>query len=120
MEKSYDIEIDIFDLDSVKQFENTIKDLKERLKSPDLMKFLAKKCLDELDIIMAQKLRTEDYTTNYRESNKYEINGDELTIYNDSKVDLSELSEEALSRYPEGLSLSKLIEFGTGIPRYRK
>ena len=68
---------------------------------------------------MDQKLRTEDYETDYRENNNYETTKDQVRIYNDSMVDLSNLSPETLANYPQGLSLAKLIEFGTGIPRNR-
>lgn len=114
-EKKY--EIDILDPKSLKGLENTFDDLLKIFKTEEFMQYFAGKCLEELDKIMAEKLRTEDFETEYRSSNKYKIETDKLEIYNDSTIDLSELSEETRLNYPNGLSLAKLIEFGTGIPR---
>lgn len=113
MAKEY--KIDIFDVDSLKLAEKLLSNLTENLKSEEFMIFLANKCMVELNNIIDKTLNTEDYTTEYRDSNSYQTSIDEIIISNDSMVDLSQVSPKTLENYPDGLSLSKLIEFGTGI-----
>lgn len=108
-------EIDIFDKKQLKALEVFFGDLQNVLDSEEFMDFIALKCMKELNSIIDANLRTEEYTTEYRESNNYETSKTQIRIYNDSMVDLSNLKPETLARYPEGLSLAKLIEFGTGI-----
>lgn len=109
-------EVDIFDLEQLKNFEMAFGNLKKALQSEQFMIFIADKCMKELNNIIDTNLRTENYTTDYRSNNNYETTKDQVRIFNDSMVDLSEVSEKTLQNYPEGLSLAKLIEFGTGIP----
>jgi hypothetical protein len=110
-------EIDIFDEDQLKKIENVFGNTEKLLQSEEFMVFIADKCMVELNKIIDTELRTEDYETDYRESNNYETSKEQIRIYNDSMVDLSELKPETLLNYPDGLSLAKIIEFGTGIPR---
>lgn len=118
MKKSYSI--NLFDLDGFKEFSKDLDNLVKALDSEEFMNFLANKCMEELKIITANKLRTEDYSTDYRSNHKKRISGKKIRLSNNSMVDLSHLSEETQSRYPNGLSLAKIIEFGTGIPRNRR
>lgn len=117
MEKSYTI--NLFNLDGFEAFFKDLKELINNVDSKEFMDFIAKKCLDEVHRITDQKLRTEEYSTDYRTKHKKKVSGKKITIRNDSEVDLSHLSEETLTRYAGGLSLAKIIEFGTGIPRNR-
>lgn len=117
MDKSYTI--NLFDLDGFDKFSKDLDELIKSLDSKEFLEFLAKKCLDEVHRITDQKLRTERYATDYRSKHKRKISGKKITIRNDSQVDLSHLSEQTRSRYAGGLSLAKIIEFGTGIPRNR-
>jgi len=110
-------EVNIFDLKQLKELENRFSNLEEMLNSEQFMIFLADKCMVELNKIIDKELRTEEYETDYRDNNNYETSKEQIRIYNDSMVDLSSVSEQTLMNYPEGLSLAKLIEFGTGIPR---
>lgn len=111
--------INLFDLDGLDEFSKDLEKLVKALDSDDFMKFLADKCMEEVKEITNNKLRTEDYETDYRSNHKKKINGKTITISNNSMVDLSHLKESTLARYPNGLSLAKIIEFGTGIPRNR-
>lgn len=113
MAKEY--EINIFDVDSLKMAEQILSGFVDNLKSEQFMIFLADKCMVELNNIIDKTLNTEEYTTEYRDNNKYQTSIDEIVISNDSMVDLSNVSAKTLENYPNGLSLSKLIEFGTGI-----
>ena len=118
-DKGLKYEINIFDLNQVKDLEKNFSKLEDGLNSEDFMVFLADKCMVELNKIIDKELRTEEYETEYRDNNKYETTKNQIRISNDSMVDLSHLSPETLLNYPEGLSLAKIIEFGTGIPRRR-
>ena len=117
MAKKY--EIDIFDVEQIKKAQNELSQIKDILNSEEFMIFLADKCMVELNNIIDTNLKTEEYTTDYRSNNNYETSKDQIRIFNDSMVDLSNVSPKTLINYPEGLSLAKLIEFGTGIPRNR-
>ena len=115
--KSKKYEVNIFDLKQLKELENRFSNLEEMLNSEQFMIFLADKCMQELNKIIDKELRTEEYETDYRDNNNYETSKEQIRIYNDSMVDLSIVSEQTLMNYPEGLSLAKIIEFGTGILR---
>ena len=117
-EKKY--EIDIFDLKELKTLENQFSDLQRILQSEEFMNFLRDKCISELNDIINKKDSANEYAPQmqeYRDSNKSEVTKDTIKIYNDSMVDLSHVSEKTRLKYTSGLSLAKLIEFGTGIPR---
>ena len=109
--------INLFSLDGFDKFSKDLDKLVQALDSEGFMKFLGDKCIEEVKRITANKLRTENFTTGYRSNHKRRVNGKTVTISNNSMVDLSELSPETLARYANGLSLAKIIEFGTGIPR---
>ena len=112
--------IDLFDVKSFEQLEKDLDGLEEALQSEEFMRFLADKCLIELDNIIQKNSSGSEYTPQmpeYSNNNKSTITSDKITIYNDSMVDLSHVSSNTLINYPDGLSLAKLIEFGTGIPR---
>lgn len=117
MKNSYTI--NLFDLSGFNEFSKDLDKLVEALDSKEFMKFLADKCMAELKRITNDKLRVEDYSTDYRNNHRRRVTEKTVTISNNSMVDLSHLSPETLARYPNGLSLAKIIEFGTGIPRNR-
>lgn len=117
MSEAKKYEIDIYNLKQLDSLEKQFKKLRKALESEEFMRFISDKCMVELDKIIAKKLNSEQPSTEYRSSNHSEIGKDYVKIYNDSMVDLSELSPETALNYPEGLSLAQLIEFGTGIPR---
>lgn len=108
-------EIDIFDEKQLKELQKVFGNVANALESEEFMDFIALKCMKELNSIIDANLRTEGYETEYRDNNHYETNKDQIHIYNDSMVDLSNLESETAANYPEGLSLAKIIEFGTGI-----
>lgn len=118
MKNSYTI--NLFNLDGFEEFSKDLDKLVDALDSKDFMNFLADKCMEEVKRITSEKLRTENYTTDYRSNHKRRVTEKKITIKNNSMVDLSHLSPETLARYPNGLSLAKIIEFGTGIPRDRQ
>lgn len=120
MSKGKEYEVDIFDVKSMQGLYNVFDNLEEVVNSEEYMQFIADKCKKELEDIMDIELKSENYTTDYRTSNKYNVEPNKLEIINDSMVDLSDVSEKTLANYPNGLSLALLVEFGTGIPRNRQ
>lgn len=118
MKNSYTI--NLFDLDGFEEFSKDLDELVDALDSKEFMRFLADKCMEEVKRITNERLRTEDYSTDYRSNHRQRVTDKKITISNSSMVDLSHLSPETLARYPNGLSLAKIIEFGTGIPRNRQ
>ena len=118
MAKKY--EIDIFDVEQIKDFQNELSELDKMIQSKSFMQFLGNKCLKELKNIIDKSSANYEYIpqmSEYKSNNKKEVGQDYVRIYNDSMVDMTGISEKTLARYPEGLSLAKLIEFGTGIRR---
>lgn len=119
-EQKLKYEVNILNTEDLEKLGKLFSEIEESLESEELLKFVAEKAMAELQTIIDTELDTEDYETDYRSSNKYEISEDQIRIYNDSRVDLSELSEETRQYYADGLSLAKIIEFGTGIPRNKQ
>lgn len=124
MDKKY--EINLFDLDSYDTMLNDFQRLKKAIASPEFMDFLAEKCIMELSRISNERLggiREDDVTYSevdkYRSNHQVEVGTDFVRISNDTMADLSHLSENTLRNYPDGISIAKIIEFGTGIPRNR-
>lgn len=91
--------------------------LNEMLTSESFLKFIRDKSKQELDEITKLKLHDVEYeiASTYPASNKTKIGKDYIDLYNDSMVDLSEVSEKTLANYPDGLSMAKLVEYGTGV-----
>ena len=110
-------EIDIFDEKQLKELQKIFGNVANALDSEEFMDFIALKCMKELNSIIDANLSTEGYETEYRDNNHYETSKDQIYIYNDSMVDLSEVSEKTLINYLDGLSLAKIVEFGVGRPR---
>lgn len=114
--------LNIYDLKDYEKAIKALNKLSDIFQSKELLDYLGNKCLDEVKKITDEKLKSgEDYipSTEYRSNHKMDISGGTITISNETMADLSNLKEETLANYSEGLSLSKLIEFGTGIPRNR-
>lgn len=125
MDKLY--KVNLFDLDTFDAMTEDFTNLKQALESPDFMEFLAGKCIMELNWISNQKLggiKEDDVTylevDKYRSNHKVQIEKDSVIISNDTMADLSHLSDKTMNNYPNGISIAKLIEFGMGIPRYRR
>lgn len=105
-------EVTIIGLDStLKELEN----LKNALGSPELKKFLGKKCLDEVRKITSEKIfgfngeSIDD--SKYQMSHKVELTKDSIVIYNDSMIDVS---EKGWMENPYSISLAKIVEYGVG------
>ena len=114
--------IDIFDLDQWKEFEGDMVKLKSVVQSKEFMNYIADKCILKLSQISSEKLggvRDDDVfyqdIDRYRTNHKVDVGTDVVIISNDTMADLSHVSERTLQNYPDGFSIAKAIEFGTGI-----
>lgn len=105
------------DISQTSKVSELMKSLYVDLTSKEFKQFIEKKCKKLLDDITREKISsiTEEEVGKYYSANKSEITANGIKLYNDSMVDLSNLSEETLANYANGLSLAKIVEFGTGI-----
>lgn len=87
--------------------------------------YIANKCLNELKDICDYTLVTFDEHSvfdakvqEYEKSHGKEIGRDYIMIYNDTKLAQDEMwwvSPKTKENYPHGISIAKIIEYGTGI-----
>ena len=115
-------EFDILDVDGITDFTKQIKGLAKALDDEELMQFIGNKCMLELSRISNEKLggfsESDMFSTEvdkYRSNHQLDVKVNELTISNDTMADLSHVSKKTLANYPDGFSIAKAIEFGTGI-----
>lgn len=82
----------------------------------DFMEYIAKKSKETLDRITKQNSssNSEDKNT-YASGHQVEVYQDEIILFNNTKADLSHLSEKTRANYPDGFSIAKAVEYGTGI-----
>lgn len=122
MAKTYDL-LDAKDLREVVGFFTEISSLP---KSAEFREFIANKCKNSLENIMNSSLSgiSEENilatkVSEYRIKHVYDYSGDIfLTITNDTTLEQDEMywvSEKTKERYPEGISIAKIIEYGTGL-----
>lgn len=96
---------------------NVINQISDALQSKEFKNFILKKCRQELDDIIKSKLTDVEYeiAKTYPSANKTRVGDDYIELYNDSMVDISDLSDKVAMNYVDGLSMAKLVEYGTGI-----
>lgn len=97
----------------------------KELNSPQFKKFIAEKCIKELEKIMQKNLQSipeyhvsTEKLIQYKENNKYEIKSKKIIIYNDTMQTVEEmywLAEKTKDDYAEGISIASIIEYGTGM-----
>lgn len=105
-----------------------ISNLKEIYKSIEFKEFIRDKVLDEMKKIIEQNTtgfgRGEEHSVfiqkvnEYKSGNQSELGEDYILIYNNTRLEQSEMtwvSPKTLENYPDGISISKLIEFGSGL-----
>ena len=100
-----------------KELSNTLKKLSDSFGSKEMMEFLGDKCERTLYKITYDNLTTvEDLeVSEYSKNHQKEIKNNTITLSNGTMADLSELSSETLKNYPNGFSIAKAVEYGTGI-----
>ena len=120
-------EIDVVDLYDKKSFniENEIKNLTTIFASDKFKKYIGEKCLKVLDTIMQDNLGNfnehsvfDAKVEEYKKNCKYRIENDYLIIYNETTLTQDEMfwvSDKTKQNYPEGISISYIIEYGTGL-----
>ena len=115
MNTTYECSLNVKDM---KEFKKKIQKLKETLSSDDFIYYLCKKCYDMLNKVTSEKLNSDDdgmYFHSYRNNHQQLVMDKDIYLWNETMVDLSSLSEEIRANYPMGLSLAKIVEYGTGV-----
>lgn len=98
--------------------------LKTMFTSKKFKSFIADKCLDALKVICNETTFWDEHEVwtskleEYKNGHKVEIGNDYVLIFNDTyyiQDELYWLSPKTKKNYPEGISVSYLIEYGMGI-----
>ena len=120
-------EIKVTDLYDKKFFdiEEEQRHLSKLFTSNNFKKYIGEKCLKVLDTLMQENLGNfnehsvfDAKVEEYKKNCKYEIENNYLVIYNDTKLRQDEMtwvSEKTKSNYADGISISHIIEYGTGL-----
>ena len=100
-----------------KKLSQKLEDLSDTFGSKEMMNYLGDKCERTLYKITNENLSTvEDLeTSEYAKNHKKEVKGNRILLSNNTMADLSDLSPETLANYPNGFSIAKAVEYGTGI-----
>lgn len=94
----------------------TFSSLQKLIKNYEFMEYISKKSKDTLDRITKQNISSFNKETNqYANGHQVEVNQEEIILFNNTKADLSHLSESTKANYPDGFSIAKAVEYGTGI-----
>ena len=127
MSKIYEVELSE---ESLTKLIEKYKNLSKALSSSEFKQFLLEKCKKTRDEIMLERdiAHIEDVNNSanqekvdaYTSANKEEIDGNTITLYNDSVIDIDSantfFSEEYRNtHYPADFSLAELVEYGAGL-----
>lgn len=94
----------------------TLESLEKMIRNYEFMEYIAQKSKETLDRITAQNISGyKEDTGSYASNHQIEVNQDEIVLFNNTKADLSHLSEKTRVNYPDGFSIAKAVEYGTGI-----
>lgn len=119
----------VYDITNDKDLQGLISDIQSIqsiYNSMEFKKFIGKKCEKELQKIMDERLSylpdyhvMQDKLEEYKKNHLFEYGDDYiLRIHNSTNLEQDEMywvSEETRERYPEGISISYIIEYGTGL-----
>ena len=100
-----------------KELSEKLKKLGDSFGSKEMMDYLGDKCERSLykttyeNLSTVEDLETSEYAKNHRKK----IEKKTITLSNRTMADLSDLSPETLANYPNGFSIAKAVEYGTGI-----
>lgn len=126
-DKVYEVNLSVEDLKKVTKFNNKIL---KALAGMEFKQFLLEKCKKMRDEIMLQRdiAHIEDVNDSanqekvdaYISGNKEETGKDYIYLYNDSHLDVNQLShffneEYRDTFYSNGISLAELVEYGAGL-----
>ncbi len=100
-----------------KELSNKLKKLGDSIGSQEMMNYLGDKCERALYKTTYENLTTvEDLeVSEYAKNHQKKIEGNRIILSNGTMADLSGLSPETLANYPNGFSIAKAVEYGTGI-----
>ena len=112
-------------VDGIEEILTDIDDIYKLFKKRKFKEFIATKCIETLQKICDGELseipdryihtpKLEEYKKNH----KYEISSDYVEIYNSTILNPDEMvwvSDDTAIRYPDGLSIAHVIEYGTGL-----
>lgn len=100
-----------------KELSNKLKKISDSFGSKEMMEYLGDKCERILyktthdNLTTVEDLETSEYAKNHQKN----IIGNKIILSNSTMADLSGLSPETLKNYPDGFSIAKAVEYGTGI-----
>lgn len=115
MNTTYEFNLSI---EGINEFKKKISNFKQSINSEDFINFLCKKSYETLNKVTNERLNSDEdgmYYHEYRTNHQKMISDNDIYLWNETMVDLSSLSAETLANYPKGLSLAKIVEYGTGI-----
>lgn len=108
----------------LKALEKDIRNFNELFSKKKFREFIASKCMEELEDIQSYTEFPSEHSVfdekveEYIRSHKKEVKKSSVEIYNDTNLEQSEMywvSQKTLPNYPNGISIAKIIEYGTGI-----
>ena len=113
-----------YSINELDKYIKYIEKIENALNSEKLYRYLERNMYSELLKICEQEdVASIQRGDEYMQGNDSEIEKNSITIFNDSQIDIQAantfFNESAKQNYPEFLSLSKLIEYGTGIEGVR-
>lgn len=117
-------EYDLLNDTDWKKLKEEINELSIMFSTKEFRKFIADKCLQELEDIQSYSLTYDEHSVfdakvqEYRENHKVEYGDDYILISNSTNLDNSEMwwvSPPTRQKYPDGISVAYIIEYGTGL-----
>ena len=109
-------------IEGTKELETKLKKMANYFGNKEMLEHLADKCERTLYKITNENLSTvEDLeVSEYAKNHRKEIQGNKIILSNSTMADLSNVSPKTLANYPNGFSIARAVEFGTGIFLLRK
>lgn len=100
-----------------KELKDKLKALGDSFGSNEMLNYLGDKFEETLykktyeNLTTVEDLEVSEYAKNHQKT----IQDKKIILSNSTMADLSDLSPETLRNYPNGFSIAKAVEFGTGI-----
>lgn len=103
------------ELEGIDDVISNLQELSKSISSQDFMEFIGNKSHEIVRSKTNQSGISYRETEGYSSNNKKVVSKKEVTLYNDTMADLSNLSETTKINYPNGFSIAKAVEYGTGV-----
>lgn len=114
--------VNLLDALGMETLEKELDKIAKTFTKKEFRKFIGDKCIEELKRISNEELAGVDENDisfseliKYKMLHQMEVGSDYVLLFNDAMADLNHLNPETSSKYPDGLSIAKLIEYGMGI-----